>query len=74
MSEMIKRVAWALAFAESRKPVTECEPPTEAHYRNARVAIATMRLPTKAMLKVADSFGNNGRRLWPEMVDAALTD
>jgi hypothetical protein len=82
MNEMVERVAraiCALRDASDADCVTygkdnKLVPYWTLFVPDACAAIAAMREPTQAMLKVADSFGDYGREPWPEMIDAALKD
>ena len=89
MSELIERVAIAIAHAmEADMPkFTQLPwdrmsvPAKAAHCRRARAAIEAMRDPTEEMDMAgvnADSFRSLGllkaRRIWGDMIDAALKD
>lgn len=84
MSEMIQRVARALAQLEGHENLPTLQ---SAYEQRARVAIEAMREPTDRMLSSGDSMmpqiargedittGYDAlREAWPEMISAALEE
>jgi hypothetical protein len=71
MSEMVERVAQALADAEYRSYDGDAN-----HYEMARAAIAAMREPTDDMICAAkdEDMAWNVGDVWRAMIDEALAD
>ena len=71
MSEMVRRVAWAICAPNGG---LGCCGECGAIVERARAAIAAMREPTEAMVSAADAVGidSDPTEYWPAMIDEAL--